>query len=366
MRLADHAHDPPVAVHVEEQEVLERPHRAVHLGREGGERAAEGAHILDRGDAALFGPAAGLADQILDHQADQVAHRFVREAAALHARPAFLDLAEGLAHHRQRHEVVDGEEAGPQAVVDVVIVVGDVVAERGDLRLRAGIGGEFEGMDGVVAGDRFRQRIIGEPGQQRAVVLGDAFQRLPGEVEAVEGRIAGLQLGHQADRVGVMVEAAIGLHAFGERVLAGMAEAGVAEVVGKGQRLGQILVEAKDARDRAGDLGDFERMGEPRPVVIALVIDEDLGLVFQPPERPAMDDAVAVALKRRAGAAFGLGMEAAARGGGLGRPGGEPVRGVEGGDRRPRHGGWLPFEIRKSKPHTIQVRLRRDEGRPPQ
>ena len=44
--------------------------------RAGGEGAR-----LDRGDAALFGPAAGLADQILDHQADQVAHRFVREAA---------------------------------------------------------------------------------------------------------------------------------------------------------------------------------------------------------------------------------------------------------------------------------------------
>ena len=46
----------------------------------------------------------------------------------------------------QRHlrEIGDGEQAGAQPVVDVVIVVGDVVGERGDLRLGRGIGAERE------------------------------------------------------------------------------------------------------------------------------------------------------------------------------------------------------------------------------
>ncbi len=46
--------------------------------------------------------------------------------------------------------------------------------------------------------------------------------------------------------------------------------------------------------------------------MVALVSDEDLGLVLQPAERGRMDDAVAVALKRRAHVMLRLGMEPAA------------------------------------------------------
>ena len=91
-----------------------------------------------------------------------------------------------------------------------------------------------------------------------------------------------------------------------ERALAGMAERRMAEVVGKRQRLAQILVEPERARERAGDLRDFQRMGEPGAVVVAFVEDEHLGLVGKPAERGRMDDAVAVAAEivaRRATAA---------------------------------------------------------------
>ena len=47
---------------------------------------------------------------------------------------------------------------------------------------------------------------------------------------------------------------------------------------------------------RARDLGDLDRMGEARAVIIALVLDEDLGLVLEAAEGGGMDDAVAVAL----------------------------------------------------------------------
>ena len=86
-----------------------------------------------------------------------------------------------------------------------------------------------------------------------------------------------------------------------------MAERRVAEIVGQRHRLAEILVEPQRAADGAGDLRHLERMGEPRAVVVALVIDEDLRLVLQPPERRRMDDAVAVALERAAAGRFRLG-----------------------------------------------------------
>jgi hypothetical protein len=65
----------------------------------------------------------------------------------------------------------------------------------------------------------------------------------------------------------------------------------------KRKRLGEIVVEAERAGKRARDLTDFERMGEPGAEMVALVRNEDLRLVGQPPEGGAVDDAVAIALK---------------------------------------------------------------------
>ena len=51
-----------------------------------------------------------------------------------------------------------------------------------------------------------------------------------------------------------------------ERVLAGVAERRVAEIVREGQRLGQVLVEMQFARDRAGDLRHLDAVGQPGAV----------------------------------------------------------------------------------------------------
>ncbi len=97
-----------------------------------------------------------------------------------------------------------------------------------------------------------------------------------------------------------MVEAALPRHGGIERPFAGMAEGRMAEVVGKGESLGQIFVHSERARHGAGDLRHFEAVGEPGSVVIALVIDEDLRLVGQPAESGRMQDAVAVPRVERA------------------------------------------------------------------
>ena len=109
-----------------------------------------------------------------------------------------------------------------------------------------------------------------------------------------------------------MREAAKGLHLDVERLFPGMAERGVPEVMRQPDRLGEVLVETERAGDRPGDLRDFEAVGQAGAEMVALVIDEDLGLVLQPAECGRMDDAVTVALKRRPHVAFRLRVEPAA------------------------------------------------------
>ena len=117
-----------------------------------------------------------------------------------------------------------------------------------------------------VAADRLAAGI-----GQRAVVLDQAFERFPGQVEPVEGRIAPLEPGDHAEALGIVVEAAAPGHRRIERPLAGMPEGRMAEIVSERQRLGQVLVEAEGAGQRPGDLGNLDRMGQPRAVVVAFV-----------------------------------------------------------------------------------------------
>ena len=162
-------------------------------------------------------------------------------------------------------------------------------------------------------------RLAGAIGQ-RAVVLHQPFQRLEAEVEAVEVRIGPLQRGHHAQGLRVVVEAAERGEAMIERALAGMAERRMAEVVAERRALREILVEAERAGERARDLGDLQRVGQPGAEMIALVKHEDLGLVREPAERRGVDDAVAIAAERAARGAGRLRMQPPAA---LARVGGE-------------------------------------------
>ena len=205
----------------------------------------------------------------------------------------------------------EGEEARAIAVVDVVIVVGNVVGESGGLCLDRWIGVKLEVLLGAIAEDRLGNWLRILPAEQRTVMLDQSFERLEGQVEAVEARIFPFELGHHAQRLGVVIEAALPGHRGIERALAGMAEGRVAEIVGERQRLGQILIDMKRAGDGAGDLRHFEAVGQPRAVMVAFVIDEDLRLVIQAAEGGRVQDAVAVAPVRRARRARWLGVQPA-------------------------------------------------------
>ena len=144
------------------------------------------------------------------------------------------------------------------------------------------------------------------PVGERAVVLDEPFERFPGQVETVEGRIAALQRRHHPQRLRVVIETAEGAQALVKRPLASVAERRMAEIVRQSQRLGQILVKVKRAGERACHLRHFERVGQARPVVIALVEHEDLRLVLEAAKGRRMDDAVAIAAERVAVFAGGL------------------------------------------------------------
>ena len=158
---------------------------------------------------------------------------------------------------------------GADRVVDVVVDVRDPVDEAHDPALE-------------------RDRVAGP-----ARVAQDAVAHRRREVEVLE------HVDH-AQRVLVVAEAAAEALAARtvEDVLADVPERRVAEVVAEPDRLGEVLVEPQRPGHRARDLRRLERVGEPRPVVVALRRHEDLRLVLEPPERLAVDDPVAVALER--------------------------------------------------------------------
>src|SRR5690606_26109548 len=158
-------------------------------------------------------------------------------------------------------------------------------------------------------------------GALAGAVLEDALARLEAQVEAVEGGVLLLQFVHHPQRLQVVLEAAPFPHAGVEFVLARVAEGRMAEVVGERDRLDQVLVQPQAARDRAGDLGHLDRMRQAGAEEIALVVDEDLGLVLEPAKGRGMNDPVAIALEIAAPAGRFLGMAPAATEGGIGGPG---------------------------------------------
>ncbi len=183
-------------------------------------------------------------------------------------------------------------------------VVGDVVRDRGRLRLEARMrGGHQIGAGGNVV-EPFGVR-------ERPVVLENALEAFPGQVEPVMGGVAVFEPGDDADGLHVVVEPAETGHFLVQHALAGVPERGMSEVVRQGDGLGQILVEAQRPGDRARHLADFQCMGQPRAEVLPFVMEEHLGLILQAPEGRRMDDPVAIALEFRACRAIGRRIEAA-------------------------------------------------------
>jgi hypothetical protein len=92
-----------------------------------------------------------------------------------------------------------------------------------------------------------------------------------------------------------MVETAIGRHRAVERALARVAERRVSEIVGERKRLGEVLIEAETARQRARNLRDLQRVRQARAIVVALMLHKHLRLVLESADRSGVNQTIAVA-----------------------------------------------------------------------
>jgi hypothetical protein len=104
-----------------------------------------------------------------------------------------VDLPDDRLGERHRFEIVDAKQAGAQAVVDIVGVIGDVVGKGRDLCFQRRITPQLQVEPLVEVGDTDGDPAItvrpgGRPATlgQRTVVLDDPFERFPGQVQPVE------------------------------------------------------------------------------------------------------------------------------------------------------------------------------------
>ena len=140
---------------------------------------------------ARFGdPPAALADRVLDEAGDDAAGQLVDRARLLEAGVEVVDLSHQVIDERNGGaKFGEREQASPQAVVDVMGVIGDIVRDRSRLRLEARMEAQVQRLPLVVAEDRRRNAArpvaLGRRArgvEQRPVVLDE-----PGRASAGSG-----------------------------------------------------------------------------------------------------------------------------------------------------------------------------------
>ena len=114
-----------------------------------------------------------------------------------------------------------------------------------------------------------------------------------------------------------MVEAqAVSAHRFIQRVLAGVTERRVADVVHQSERFRQVSIQPERSGNRTGKLRHLDGVRKTAAVVIRVAVGKNLRLAGEPPERARVNDAGAVSLKGRTIGVLRL--RVSARGQGLG------------------------------------------------
>ena len=303
-RLAARAIDLPVAVHPLVQERPKPREPLDHVVRKGHQGDVQHPHVLGVLDPGGDHPPRRFRHHVFHHLADHPANRLQAGQAVVDVRIVLAHASQHGADQRHVHQVGQGEQPRLHAIVDVVVVVGDVIGQGGHLRFGRGPGVQAQRVLGVIV----RHPLPRRPRQfvgHRPVVLDHPLQGLPGQVQADEGGIAALQHRHHPEGLGVVVKAAPRRHLPFQLVLAGVAERRMAQVVRQSHGLGQVRIQLQRRGHRAGDLRHLQRVGQAGAVVVALVRHEHLGLFLQAAKSGGVDDAVAVAGEGRARGALG-------------------------------------------------------------
>ncbi len=100
-------------------------------------------------------------------------------------------------------------------------------------------------------------------------------------------------------------------HLAVERLLAGVGEGRMADVVSQRQRLGEIFVQVEHRGRGAGNLRHLDGVGQAVAEMVGKPGREHLGFGFQAAEGAGMDNAVAVALEAVAVRVVGFRVEPA-------------------------------------------------------
>ncbi len=89
-------------------------------------------------------------------------------------------------------------------------------------------------------------------------------------------------------------------------ILAAVTEGWVTQVMCERDALRQIFIESQSSRQVPADRRDLHRVRQARAEMITFSRDEDLRLPLEPSKRLGMNDAIAIALKRKPHRIFGL------------------------------------------------------------
>ena len=117
-------------------------------------------------------------------------------------------------------------------------------------------------------------------------MLHNAFPHFVGKVQAIEPCIPALQLINDPQCMPVMLERTSELaHLAVQFPLTNMRERRMAEVVSERKRLCVLLVQFECSTYRPGNLGDFNRVGQPIAKMVAKAGRENLCLAFQAAKR---------------------------------------------------------------------------------
>ena len=137
----------------------------------------------------------------------------------------------------------------------------------------------------------------------------DPFADFEAQIQSGKTGVALFEAFDNSQSVQVVVEAfAEALHFAVQRLLSGVSERRVPDIVSQRQSFGEILVQFQDVGQGARDLRDFDGVGQAIAEMIGQAGSEDLGLGLQAAEGTGMNHAVAVALESVAVRVFGFGV----------------------------------------------------------
>jgi hypothetical protein len=196
-------------------------------------------------------------------------------------------------------DVVDIEQAGFNAIIQICGEVGDLVGEVDQL------GFERRALVEEIFGEVWMliDAIVTR-------VLDDSLADPEREVEATMSGVALLEVLDDAKGVEVVVEAApMTAQAAIERTLASVAKGRMTDIVNESEGFGEILVEAKHGGDCTRDLGYLNGMSEPAAKMIGGAAGEDLSLACETAEGTSLHDAFAITLEGRTRRAEGHGID---------------------------------------------------------